>query len=111
MVVRLFGAFRRLLVVLTEGGDLCPLDKGILLKNCEIEEQGDLGVGVAYCKYLHGNIQSARYTLIHSMWVQWNCSVEHPCNERNLGNVLSRKIPQVPGHSRITSSLTGRARQ
>ena len=46
MVVRLFGAFRRFLVVLTEGGDLCPLDKGILLKNCEIEEQGGLSVDV-----------------------------------------------------------------
>ena len=30
------------LVVFTKGGDLCLTDKGILLKICEIGEQGDL---------------------------------------------------------------------
>ena len=33
---------RRWSVVFTKGGDLCLSDKGILLKTCEIEEQGDL---------------------------------------------------------------------
>ena len=33
---------RRWSVVFNEGGDLCLSDTGILLKTCEIEEQGDL---------------------------------------------------------------------